>query len=180
MINPRGTVTRSTTPKKGFAKIGEPQIEIAAWCPDENAALPPEQVHFIIYWPVKMADLPPLVLRFKGPDTIGFFIEELARYRKTVWPAAEPVVLEHKVQFLSESDPDLEMSANKFSALDDVIYRIRNHEATGMVAAENLAQLAEKELDKLRADLAKAQRHAKRWREYGERVHSTLTAKDAA
>lgn len=71
--------------------ILEPQVEIAAWCPDENAQMPPEQVHFIIHWPASMKDVPPIVLRFKSPDTIGFFIEELMKYRRVVWPNSEKV-----------------------------------------------------------------------------------------
>ncbi len=90
-IKPRGEVVRSMVPKAGYAKFGEPQIEIAAWCPDENAKLPPEQVHFIFHWPADMADVPPVVMRFKSPDTLGFFIEELTSYRRTVWPGCEPV-----------------------------------------------------------------------------------------
>lgn len=90
-IKPRGQVVRSTMPKAGYAQIGEPQVEIAAWCRDENAELPPEQVHFIFHWPAELADLPPLMMRFKSPDTLGFFIEELTRYRRTVWPESEKV-----------------------------------------------------------------------------------------
>jgi hypothetical protein len=33
------------------------------------------------------------VMRFKSPDTLGFLIEELAKYRRTVWPDAEPLDL---------------------------------------------------------------------------------------
>lgn len=90
-IQPRGSVSRSTTPKKAYAKIGEPQFEIAAWCPDDKAELPPEQVHFIVHWPAQLADLPPLTIRFKSPDTLGFFIEELIKYRRTVWKDCEKV-----------------------------------------------------------------------------------------
>ena len=42
------------------------------------------------------------------------------------------------------------------SALREAIYRIRNHEATGMVGAENLARLAGKELAKLEFELRRA------------------------
>lgn len=94
MIKPKGSVIRSNNPKLGYAKIGEPQIEICAWCPDDQAKMPPEQVHFIIHWPAGWEDLPPMAIRFKGPDTIGFFIEELNRYRKLVWPGAEKVNLD--------------------------------------------------------------------------------------
>lgn len=90
-ILPRGNFERSSIPKKAYAKIGEPQFEITAWCPDDDAKLPPEQVHFIVHWPAQLSDLPPLVIRFKSPDTLGFFIEELIRYRRTVWPACKKV-----------------------------------------------------------------------------------------
>jgi hypothetical protein len=90
-IKPRGLATRSTKPKAGYLKFGEPQFEIVAWCPDENAKLPPEQVHFYVHWPIEMADLSPLVIRFKSPDSLGFFIEELTHYRRTVWPESEKV-----------------------------------------------------------------------------------------
>jgi hypothetical protein len=86
-IKPRGTVNRSTTPKQAYVQLAEPEIEIAAWCPDDEARLPPEQVHFILHIPG--LDIP-IVTRFKSPDTLGFLIEELARYRRHVWPEAEP------------------------------------------------------------------------------------------
>ena len=75
MVKPRGQYTRNHMPRKAYARIGEPQFEITVWCPDEKAELPPEQVHFIVHWPAHMGDLPPLVIRFKSPDTIGFMIE---------------------------------------------------------------------------------------------------------
>jgi hypothetical protein len=90
-IEPRGNIERSNTPKKAYAKIGEPQFEITAWCRDDEAKLPPEQVHFIVHWPAQLADLPPLVIRFKSPDTIGFFIEELIKYRRLVWKDSKKV-----------------------------------------------------------------------------------------
>jgi len=103
-IKPKGKVIRSSAPKKGYLKIGEPQIEIAAWCRDDNAKLHPEQVHFIFHWPAQLADLPPLVMRFKGPDTLGFFIEELAKYRRMVWPECAPVTGESFKTSLSTNE----------------------------------------------------------------------------
>jgi hypothetical protein len=91
-IQPKGQVVRSTTPKLAYARLGEPQFEICAWCPDDKAQLPPEQVHFLVHWPAQLSDLPPLAIRFKGPDTLGFFIEELVKYRREVWPDGEPVI----------------------------------------------------------------------------------------
>ena len=93
MIKPKGDVTRSSTPRRAYASFLEPQVEICAWYPDANAQLPPEQVHFIIHWPagMQLTGAPPLAIRFKSPDTLGFFIEELTRYRRVVWPDCEPV-----------------------------------------------------------------------------------------
>lgn len=90
-IQPRGQVQRSNIPKEAYAKIGEPQFEIAVWCPDKEAKKPPEQIHFIVHWPAQLASLPPLVIRFKSPDSIGFFIEELIRFRRIVWPDSQKV-----------------------------------------------------------------------------------------
>ena len=89
-INPHGKVERYNHPKQGYGVIGEPQIEIAAWCRDDKARLPPEQVHFIFHFPVGV-ELPPMAIRFKSPDTLGFLIEELTKYRRTVWPDCEKV-----------------------------------------------------------------------------------------
>ncbi len=87
MIKPRAQVTRRSTPQPGYLQLSEPQVQIAAWCPDDEANLPPEQVHFVF----NVQELSvPLVLRFKSPDTLGFFIEELIKYRRTVWPDCEP------------------------------------------------------------------------------------------
>jgi len=89
-IQPRGKIERSNTPKLGYAVIGEPQFEIVAWCPDQEAKMPPEQVHFLLHLPAQL-QAPPMVIRFKSPDTLGFFIEELIRYRREVWKDCQPV-----------------------------------------------------------------------------------------
>lgn len=94
MTKPRGKIIRSNEPKPAHFPILEPDIEIAAWCPDPDAQASPEEVHFII----KLGDgMPPLVMRFKSPDSLGFFIEELARYRYYVWPDAESLSLYEQV-----------------------------------------------------------------------------------
>lgn len=74
------------------AAMGIEELEIAAWCPDEKAQAKPEQVHVTIK--IKGIDDMPLTMRFKSPDTLGFLIEELERYRRYVWPEAEQVKLE--------------------------------------------------------------------------------------
>jgi len=90
-IKPRAKVERSNKPQRGYLSLVEPQFEIAAWCPDDQAKAAPEQVHFIVHWPAQLGKLPPLAIRFKSPDTLGFFIEELIKYRRTVWPDSEKV-----------------------------------------------------------------------------------------
>lgn len=93
MIKPHGEIVRSTTPKKAFVwPLGDPEIRIATWCPDDAAQLPPEQVHLIIITPG--LEKYPLAVRFKSPDTLGFLIEELAKYRREVWPDCEEVEVE--------------------------------------------------------------------------------------
>lgn len=91
MVKPRATIHRGGFKPGLLQYLDVDSIDIASWCPDAAAQLPPEQVHFIL----KVKDLDyPFVIRFKSPDTLGFLIEELARYRRDVWPAAEPLDLE--------------------------------------------------------------------------------------
>jgi len=102
-IKPQAKIERSSTPRSGYANLIEPVIEILAWCPDMYAKLPPEQVHFLIHFPASWGDeIPPLALRFKSPDTFGFFIEENIKYRREVWAASQRVVGD-KLSFDAES-----------------------------------------------------------------------------
>ena len=94
MAKARGKVTRHTTPKKPlYTPLGEPLITIAAWCPDDKAEAPPEQVHLTFIIPGLEGY--PLIMRFKSPDTLGFLIEELDRYRREVWPDADALTLDN-------------------------------------------------------------------------------------
>ena len=88
-IKPRGKIIRSNEVTPGYVKLVEPQVQIAAWSPRDDG-VDPEQVHFNINFPAAL-DMPPLVMRFKSPDSIGFFIEELIRYRRLVWPGSKKV-----------------------------------------------------------------------------------------
>lgn len=92
MAKPRGKVKRGgykPMPAQ-FMEISE--WSIAAWSRDSLAELPPEQVHLT----QKLQGLEDItfIMRFKSPDTLGFMIEELARYRREVWPDAEPLEVE--------------------------------------------------------------------------------------
>lgn len=92
-IKPRGDFERSDEVRKAPAHAWEPQFEMAVWCPDDKAEAPPEQVHFLIHWPaqLQMDGIPPMRVRFKSPDTLGFIIEELIKYRRVVWSDCEPI-----------------------------------------------------------------------------------------
>jgi hypothetical protein len=94
MVRPRGKVIyQGKTPGMKYAHQID-SVEIAAWCPDEKAMQPPEQVH-MVFKITGLEDMP-IVLRYKSPDTLGFLIEELERYRRYVWPNAESLDLEKK------------------------------------------------------------------------------------
>lgn len=91
MVKPRGKIERhGKAPGITHAYDIDPEkgIHINAWCPDTEAKEPPEQVHLLAY----IMGVPyPVAIRFKSPDTLGFLIEELSRYRSYVWPDSEPV-----------------------------------------------------------------------------------------
>lgn len=98
MVKPRGKYERKgkgPVPAYAYDIDSERGIHINAWCPDREANEPPEQVHLLIY--IQGFPHAPLAIRFKSPDTLGFLIEELSRYRSYVWPDSEPV--EFKTQF---------------------------------------------------------------------------------
>ena len=88
-IKPQAKVTRSSTPKKGYENIVEPQVEVGAWSAREDG-LDPTQVHLIFHFPAQW-ELPPIVIAFKSPDTIGFIIEELIKFRRFVWKDCKKV-----------------------------------------------------------------------------------------
>lgn len=94
MIKPRAKVKRSKKPTPGLIQYHEvEEMNIAAWCRDLEARLPPEQVHLILQI---RGNSDPFLVRFKSPDTLGFLIEELTKYRREVWPEAQPVAGERK------------------------------------------------------------------------------------
>ena len=88
---PKGmTVDVRKGPMSANAAVREiEEVKILAWCPDSQAKAQPEQVHLQIK--LKRSQLAQS-LRFKSPQTLGFFIEELAEYRRFVWPDCEPVI----------------------------------------------------------------------------------------
>lgn len=90
-IKPKGQVDRYNVSRPAITKIIEPEFEIAAYSPGHEKNTRPTEVHFIIHWAADETRFPPMVIRFKGPDTIGFFIEELTKFRRFVWPNSEKV-----------------------------------------------------------------------------------------
>lgn len=56
-------------------------LEIAAWTPERDGKGTPTQVHLLINLERPMDDIG-IVLRFKGPDTLGVLIEQLQRYKR--------------------------------------------------------------------------------------------------
>lgn len=67
----------------GYAIFEIESITFAQWCPGPDGQGQPTQVHMEI----RVKGLPtPLVMRFKGPDTLGKFIQQMQRHRCEVWP----------------------------------------------------------------------------------------------
>jgi hypothetical protein len=63
-------------------------VRVAEFHEEADGRGPPTQVHLLL----KVGGLPhPLVLRFKGPGTIGQLIAMLRRHRANVWPGAPEV-----------------------------------------------------------------------------------------
>lgn len=132
-IKPQANVSRQRKPKKAYAALFEPQFEIATWCRDDHAELPPEQVHLIIHWPADWTDIPPMALRFKSPDTLGFLIEELTNYRREVWPDCEPVLGEidiDEIRSALQSQPMLKAIDEVFDDLTKRIQALKKPPAT--------------------------------------------------
>lgn len=94
MSKARGEIKRHRGFRPGLLQFLESDgFFIAAWCSDYRAELPPEQVHLVQH--LKLDDVKfDVLMRFKSPDTLGFLIEELARYRREVWPDSEPLILD--------------------------------------------------------------------------------------
>lgn len=82
------TVTSHGFSPGNYAFYDVEDIEIGQWCRDSLAELPPEQVHLTMNVRGIKA---PLVVRFKGPDTLGALIEQLIQHRREVWPDAPEV-----------------------------------------------------------------------------------------
>lgn len=92
MAKPRGKVKRGGFKRMPASFMEISEWSIAAWCRDSLAEMPPEQVHLSLK--IKELDEFTFALRFRSPDTLGFMIEELARYRREVWPDAEKLEVE--------------------------------------------------------------------------------------
>lgn len=63
------------------------EIAVAPWFPTPDASGDPTQVHIIIS-PDQKENFT-IVLRFKGPDSLGEIIHALMTYRNDIWPDAD-------------------------------------------------------------------------------------------
>jgi len=105
-IKPRAEVNRfSDISGVNILDIPLEYLSIREWHPDHNAEQPAEEVHVIL----PLEDGLELGIRFKSPDTLGFIIEELIAYRKSVWQDADPV------------NPDVTMEDFKERTISDVL-----------------------------------------------------------
>ena len=76
-IKPQADYDRYREPKPldGYFITHDFELEIGAWSPDRAAQQPPREVHVVIH--LNGIGVP-IALRFRGPDTLGFLIEEMA------------------------------------------------------------------------------------------------------
>lgn len=79
-------------------------INILEYHPDAKAQDLATQVHVLMR--IKDFDDAVFALRFKKPEILGFFIEELIAFRKHVWQDAEPI------------NPDVVIADDQFSSND--------------------------------------------------------------
>lgn len=84
-------------------------LNILEYHPDDYAQEPASQVH--VQMKVKHTS-PIFALRFKKPEILGFFIEELIAYRKNVWADAEPINPDVSVHDVSFQDRDYSLLEN--------------------------------------------------------------------
>lgn len=72
---------------QGYYEIEE--LHVNSWNPLPDGKGPSTQVHVSVV----VKQLPyPLVMRFKGPNTLGTLIESLERHRNDVWPAGDSAI----------------------------------------------------------------------------------------
>jgi len=102
---PNAKITRTSEPKSAtFATYVMDAISIVEYHPDDKAQDPATQVHVLMR--IKDYDEAVFALRFKKPEILGFFIEELIAFRKHVWADAESV------------NPDVVITDDQFSSND--------------------------------------------------------------
>lgn len=86
-ITPNADVQRNKDVQKvHILDIPLEAVSIRTWHPDRKGEKPAEQVHLV--FPVGDTEMG---IRFTGPETFGFIIEELIAYRRLVWPDAESI-----------------------------------------------------------------------------------------
>ncbi|HEX9921889.1 MAG TPA: hypothetical protein VGD99_04440 [Anaerolineae bacterium] len=85
MVKPRGEVFEMPSGPADEPTIFPDEFAVLIWYQDK-AHRRPIQVHLVVKF-IGMESVS-LVYRFKGPDTLGFLIEEMARQRAIIWPKA--------------------------------------------------------------------------------------------
>lgn len=77
----------SVRPLSGAVFFEVEEINVHEWHPTPDGSGPPEQVHMEI---VAKGFPSPLLMRFKGPGSIGRLILALRKHRDAVWPSEGP------------------------------------------------------------------------------------------
>lgn len=83
MVKPKGGVEYHGPGPADPAIVPDEHL-VVVWYADKRQRRP-VQVHLVLRWKGLPTEM---VFRFKGPDTLGFLIEEMARQRALIWPKA--------------------------------------------------------------------------------------------
>ena len=94
-------VTRTNKVRKAGGVNLIEELHIETYSEDPHYQEPPTQVHINL----ELIGGETFAMRFKGPDTLGWLIEELIAYRKHVWPDAEGINPDPTVDFQKPSEP---------------------------------------------------------------------------
>lgn len=143
---PNAKITRNSEVKSAtVASYIIDSLNILEYHPDDEAKEPATQVH--VQMQLKHVPDPVFMLRFKKPEILGFFIEELIAYRKNVWSEAEPINPDVSVDDLYFEDRDYSLleGLEEISIGDAGHYRCESCQELGFLMTDGSTMVVPEE-----------------------------------